>query len=529
MIKSTGTIVVGCAYASGVAAAPWGMDTHTDKSPPPHVLFICVDDLRPQLGCYGNPRMLTPNIDRLAARGTLFERAYCQFAVCGPSRASVLSGMYPEHNGVRDNTGSFRTGVPDLVSLPEHFRMHGYTTIGMGKVFHQMANTDPVSWSQWLDIEGRSYHRPENQAGQERRRQNLAAREAAGETFNAHQRYVLTVGPFSEAAEVEDHFYPDGELAQRAIRALREHRDAESPLFLAVGFLKPHLPFIVPQAYWDLYNPEDFTLPTNGRFPEGAPDWHTHDSFELRGYSDVPKEGPLDESLLRRAMHGYYAACSFIDAQIGIIIDELARQEIDRNTIVVIFGDNGFHLGENNIIGKDTNYEAAAHCPLILSAPFCDDLRAGGLTRATVELIDIYPTLCELAGLPLPAQCDGASLAPLMRDPDCAWPRPAFTMNERLWNSPHAGYAMRTDRYRYIRWLDAGHTLVSEELYDYTLDPHEQRNLVNDPTYGDVLAALRRKFDSESPALTSQSQTSEQKQNECYADTQRARNARVFL
>ncbi|MCF7816407.1 MAG: sulfatase, partial [Kiritimatiellales bacterium] len=365
----------------------------------PNVLFICVDDLRPQLGCYGNAQMKTPNIDRLAGRGFVFDRAYCQFAICGPSRASVLSGMYPEHSGVRDNVRSFRAAMPDAVSLPQYFREQGYQTVGMGKIFHHMANTDPASWSRWEDIPGRGYFLPQNIEDQKKRQQAIAAREAAGEKFTEHQKYVYTVGPFSEAAEADEKLYPDGELAKRAIQVLRAYKDSDQPLFLAVGFLKPHLPLIVPKKYWDLYDPDRLPVPANGSFPEGAPAWHTHDSFELRSYSDVPKNGPVGEAVLRRAIHGYHAASSFADAQVGQVLDELKKLGMESNTVVVLWGDNGFHLGDNGIIGKDTDFEAAAHCPLIVRAPSV----APGRTDRLVELVDIFPTLCELAGLPVPA------------------------------------------------------------------------------------------------------------------------------
>lgn len=467
-----------------LAAASWAAR--------PNILFICVDDLRPQLGCYGNAQMQTPHIDRLAERGVLFERAYCQFAICGPSRASVLSGMYPENNGVQDNSKGFRAALPEVATLPQHFRAHGYETVGMGKIFHHMAATDPASWSRWVDIPGRGYFLPQNIADQKKRQADVAAREAAGDRLTEHQKYVFTVGPFSEAAEADEARYPDGELAGKAVEALRGFQGSDNPWFLAVGFLKPHLPFVVPQKYWDLYDPSDFKLPAVGEFPAGAPAFHTHDSFELRSYSDVPKQGPLNEAILRRSMHGYFAACSFVDAQVGRVLDELEKSGMGKDTVVVLWGDNGFHLGENAIIGKDTNFEAAARCPLIVAAPALAPER----TDRLAELIDIYPTLCGLAGLPVPEQCDGRSL---FAQPSKT---AAFTMNARKWNSPNAGYAMRTDRYRYIRWLDPEGETVAEELYDYSLKPYEVRNLATAPEYKAVLDKLRKQFDEESPLKT---------------------------
>jgi iduronate 2-sulfatase len=457
----------------------------------PNILFICVDDLRTQLGCYGHEQMKTPNIDRLAGQGVLFERAYCQFAICGPSRASVLSGMYPETSGIQDNSKEFRDALPDAVTLMQQFRIHGYETVGMGKIFHHMTATDPASWSRWEEIPGRGYFLPENIAYQKKRRAELAAREAAGETFLPHQKYVLTVGPFSEAADADERLYPDGELASKAVKTLRGFQGSEKPWFLAVGFLKPHLPFIVPKKYWDLYDPETFRLPENGTFPDGSPEWHTHNSFELRSYSDVPQQGPINDDILRRAIHGCYAACSFVDAQIGRVLDELESLKLDKNTVIVVWGDNGFHLGDNGIIGKDTNFEAAARCPLIVRASGMEPQRA----NRPVELVDLYPTLCELAGLPVPPQCDGQNV--FSKAADAA----AFTMNQRKWNNPNGGYAMRTDRYRYIRWLNPEGGTVAEELYDYKQEPYEVRNLATNPEYKTILDKLRKQFDAESPVM----------------------------
>lgn len=457
----------------------------------PNILFICVDDLRPQLGCCGNTQMKTPNMDALAAQGVLFERAYCQFAICGPSRSSVLSGMYPEHSGLKDNAVSFRGKLADGVSLPQYFREEGYHTVGMGKIFHHAANTDPASWDRWVDIKGRGYFLPRNIEDQKKRRANIAAREAAGETFTEHQKYVYTVGPFSEAADADEHLYPDGQLADRSIQVLREVRKDKQPFFLAIGFMKPHLPLVVPKKYWDLYEAKDFELPEMTELPDGSPSYAGHDSFELRSYCDVPKQGPVGDDILRRAIHGYYAGCSFIDAQIGRVLDELTALGLDDNTVVLLWGDHGFHLGEHGIICKDTNYEVAARAPLIIRAPS----EAPDRTDRLVEFVDIFPTLCNLAGLEVPAQCDGQSI---FSEP---WKTAAFTMNERKWNHPNSGYSMRTDRYRYTRWLNPAGETVAEELYDYQKAPEETVNLDSDPEYRSELNKLRRKFDAESPVM----------------------------
>lgn len=454
-----------------------------------NILFICIDDLRPKLGCCEDPVALTPNMDQLAKGGMLFRKAYCQFAICGPSRASVLSGMYPFRSGIQDNVKSFRDALPDRFSLPQYFREKGYHTVGMGKIFHSH-QPDALSWDQWVKIDGSGadYFDPENIQAMRQRRAQVVAREKAGEKFKPWQRRELIIGPFSETAEVSDEKYPDWQLATHAMESLRNLKNSEKPFFVAVGFHKPHLPLVVPKKYWDLYNPRELLVPEELAFPEGAPAWHTHNSFELRGYQDVSKTGPIDEETVRRAVHGYYAACSFVDAQVGRVLDELKRLELDRNTIVVLWGDNGFHLGENGMLCKDTNFEAAAAVPLMLSAP--------GLAPATVdrpvELVGIFPTLCSLAGVPVPDQCDGENLC----SPESGDDAVAFTMNQRKWNSPNVGCSVRADQYRYIRWTAPDGSVVAEELYDYSLGQEEKRNLAAEKEYRKTLKLLRKRLDA---------------------------------
>lgn len=455
----------------------------------PNILLIAVDDLRPQLGAYGNERMITPNMDRLAEEGILFERAYNQFAICGPSRASLLSGMYPQNNGIRDSATPFRSKLPDAVTLPQYFRENGYHTVGMGKIFHHVHDTDPVSWDRWVDFQGRGYFSKENIAIQRKRQAELKAREEAGETFTPHQKFVLTIGPATEAAEADETLYPDGQIAKNAVEVLMEIGPDEEPFFLAVGFLKPHLPLIVPKKYWDLYEPDSFAYPATNELPDGAPTCAGHNSYELRAYSDIPNRGPLGEDIWRRVTHGYHAATSFIDAQIGKILDELEARGLAENTIVILWGDHGFHLGEHGLYCKDTNYELSARSPLILRGPTIGPER----TDRLVEFVDIFPTLCDLAGLDVPAQCEGRSVF--------AGPgkKAAFTMNERLWDHKNTGHSMRTDRYRYVRWVDESGETVAEELYDYEQSPAETDNLADDPAYRDVLERLRADFEAWRP------------------------------
>ena len=492
-------------FAAGVSTA--ALAQNSNGAPALNVLFIVVDDLRTQLGCYGNEQMKTPNIDRLAGQGVVFNRAYCQFALCNASRASVLTGMYSERTGVQDNVVNFRKTAPDgTVSLPQYFRTNGYFTVGMGKVFHTHGkNDEPQSWSRWVDMEGRSYFLPESLAVIKKRQQELADREKNGEKFTDHQKGALTLGPSTEEADVPDAEYPDGMLADMAVKELQACSTNSQPFFLAVGFLKPHLPLIVPKKYWDLYDPEKLPVPENLSFPQGAPSYAVHNSFELRIFSDVPDNGPIPDKIRQRVTHGYYAACSFIDAQVGKVMDELKRLNLDRNTIVIFWGDNGFHLGDVGMFCKDTNYEEATHVPLIISAPqkeYAGEIHKSG---ALVEFVDIFPTLCDLTGLAVPSQCDGKSLTPLLRHPEQQWGKAVFTMNRRNWQHPNAGYAMRTDRYRYVRWMDPAGNAIAEELYDYEKDPNETLNRINSPEDADVVKALRKQFNEESPLLKGRS------------------------
>jgi iduronate 2-sulfatase len=505
--KKTGPAARAVLGLLGLAAATAACDA--EETSKPNVLFIAVDDLRPLLGCYGNVQMKTPHIDRLARQGVLFERAYCQFAACGPTRASVLTGMYPEQNGVFDQVADFRKTAPDVVSLPEHFKENGYMTVGMGKVFHHGHQDSPSSrsWSRWIQSLGPGYQLKSNIDEIKQKRAALEVRKQAGETFSVHQEYILTVGPATEAADVPDSKYPDGMLADAAIKELNTLREQPQPFFLALGFRKPHLPLIVPEKYWDLYDPEKLVPPEPRKAPVGAPLFHPHDSYELRSYGDIPKSGEIPGDIRRRVAHGYYAACSFIDAQVGRVLDELDRLGLSENTVIVLWGDHGFHLGENGIIAKDTNYEASLHAPLIISGPVQQDMSRGGRSKALVEFVDMFPTLCDLAGLPVPEQCAGDSLAPLLKNPAGKIKEAVFSVNRRSWQHDKTGYAMTTDRYRYIRWEDPAGEIASEELYDYEKHPAEVRNLIDNPEYSRTLSKLRKAFDSKRPRPLSKETT----------------------
>ncbi len=328
-----------------------------------NVLFIAVDDLRTELGCYGVKGIQSPRIDQLAARGTVFERAYCQQAVCSPSRTSLLTGCRPDTTKVYDLQTHFRTTIPDVVTLPQQFKQHGYVTRGLGKIFHGGLDDRP-SWSQPPPRVGRPmYALPENKA-------IVAHRKAAvaGQKFDTPSAaYNARTGPAYECAEVPDDTYSDGVIADRAISILREVQ--HQPFFLAVGFLKPHLPFIAPKKYWDLYQREVIPPALNPFPPRDTPKIALSNWGELRAYSDMPSVGPLTENQARTLKHGYYACVSYVDTQIGRVLDELDSLGLRERTVVILWGDHGWKLGEHAMWCKHTNFENDTRAPLICSMP----------------------------------------------------------------------------------------------------------------------------------------------------------------
>ncbi|MFQ6132848.1 MAG: sulfatase [Armatimonadota bacterium] len=429
-----------------------------------NVLFIPVDDLRPQLGCYGHEQMISPNIDRLAASGTAFLRAYCQQAVCAPSRASLLSGCRPDTTRVYDLRTPLRSVMPEVVTLPQHFRNHDYHTVSLGKVYHHGRRDDPPAWSEdpWSPSGAfPGYASPEARALCDRLWEE-GGREG--------QRRSVKGSP-TEAYDAPDNAYADGKLTDKAIEAMRELRDR--PFFLGVGYYKPHLAFCCPQRYWDLYRREEIDLADNPFRPKGAPDIALHNWGELRAYYGIPKQGPVSDEQARELIHGYYACVSFIDAQVGRLMDELEALGLSDKTVVVLWGDHGWNLGEHGLWCKHCNYETSTHSPMIVSVP--GQKAPGGKSEALTEFVDIYPSLCEACGLPTPEHVEGTSFAPLLDDPDREWKTAAFSQYPR--GGGVMGYSMKTDRYRYTEWIRAGEEVVAVELYDHQTDPAENVNI----------------------------------------------------
>jgi arylsulfatase A-like enzyme len=422
----------------------------------PNILFIAVDDLRPELNFYGASHIKSPNIDRLASEGLSFTRAYCNVPVCGASRASLMTGIKPTKNRFVDYNTYAGQDVPGAISIPEHFRDHGYHTISNGKVFHHQDDM-PDSWSEaaWRPdaIEGnwRDYVSAENLA--------------ISETTEDGRAW-----PY-EMSDAGDEAYFDGKIANKTIEDLKKLKNTDQPFFLAVGFLKPHLPFNAPKKYWDLYPEETISLPDNYYVPQNAPKAAIHNFGELRNYYGVPKTGPVSDDMARTLIRGYYACVSYTDAQIGKLLTALDELDLRKNTIVILWGDHGWQLGEHSLWCKHSNFDIAMRVPMTISAPgYKGDISSNSLT----EYIDIYPSLCELAGLELPSQLHGKSFVPLMVNPD-------QKHKDILYSRFVFGESIITDRYLFTEWYDREDQFTGRMLYDHFNDPEENINISEFP------------------------------------------------
>ena len=443
---------------------------------PPDVLFVVADDLRCDLGCYGADHVLSPHLDRLAAGGRLFRRAYCQQAVCNPSRASVMTGLDPWTLGVYDLHTHFRERRKDVLTLPQAFKAAGYHARGIGKVYHNWVQEnrrgDAPSWSvpQMMHYANHSDDVP------------FVGRVPANRTDL----------PKCFDLDVPDEAYFDGRIADLAVAAIEAER--EEPLFLAVGFWKPHSPFNAPAKYWDLYDRQSLPDVATPR-PEGVPDVAMHDGREiLRAFRKRPGKRPTDAEA-RAMRHGYYAAISYLDAQVGKLLDAVERT--GRETVVVFWSDHGYHLGEKTLWAKTSNFELDARVPLIVAGP---GIRPGE-TDALAELCDLYPTLAERCGVDAPADLGGVSLVPVLDDPSASVRDAAFTWHPRpAYVSPGEepdvmGRSVRTDRYRYTQWRTwPDGKVVAEELYDHAADPAESRNAAGDEQLDAFRWRIEREF-----------------------------------
>ena len=451
------------------------------QAEPFNVLFIAIDDLRPVLGCYGDQTAITPNIDRLAKRGALFNRAYCQQAVCCPSRLSLLTGLRPDTIKVWDLNTHFRDAMPKAVTLPQHFKNNGYHTRSIGKILHGggRPSKDPLSWS-----EAPLYDNVRDPKLRYATQNNLQGK--------GHKRTA------SESAEVPDNAYVDGLVCDNAEKALVDLEAQKKTFFLAVGFRKPHLPFSAPKKYWDLYDRKDIPAPVTTGHPDGAPEPAVRSWGELEGYSDIPNNGKLSTAKTQELRHGYYACVSYVDALTGRLLKKLDELNLRDRTVVLLWGDHGFHLGEQGLWTKANNYELSTRVPLILSVP--GQTNPGAKTDALVEFVDLYPTLAQICGLPAPAKVEGISLLPLLQKPDRLWKTAAFSQYPRSFKGNRhrkhgdlMGYAARTKRHRYVEWRNwKTGAIESRELYDHQSDPHETKNLAKKPDQKENLKRLQQ-------------------------------------
>ncbi|MEM0895644.1 MAG: sulfatase [Verrucomicrobiota bacterium] len=452
----------------------------------PDVVMIAADDLRPMLSCYGDPRIKTPHIDRLAARSVLFERAYCQLAKCGPSRLSLMTGLRPTSIQVFGHSGkelaAFRKRRPDAVSMARWFKDRGYVTRSFGKIDHD-------GWQLASDWSAPPF------AGREREMWEIH------DTENPDGRSIIADRwscPVSQHPDVVDTHFFTGRMTEEAIDVY-QNRDDSKPVFLAVGYRRPHLPFTAPKRYHDLYSPDDSWLAENLEPPADSPpmawvnsdgylkgalrlgvkvaenptheDWQSWNGFEMRSYLGVPIQGPIETGLQLELLQSYAACVSYVDSQIGKLLDAIELEK----TIIVFWSDHGWHLGEHSAWGKMTNFEVATRVPLLISAPGI----APGRTRSIAELVDLYPTLCDLTGVAAPAHLQGESLLEVLKQPQQVAETVALSEYPRFQGDYH-GRTIRTNRFRYVQWRKTTTGKIAErELYDHTTDPDETTNIAN--------------------------------------------------
>lgn len=444
-------------------------------SPRYNVLFLVADDMRPELGCYGHPLVQSPHLDRLAAQGLRFNRAYCQEALCNPSRASLLTGLRPETLGVYDLITHFRDQKPEVVTLPQLFKQNGYRSLSVGKIFHVTNGNhdDPESWSEPPWHGPRASARPATNP-------SPAAAKPKSKKKKAITPDRSNTMPFDNP-DCDDDDLIDGQIATQAIAVLNRIKD--QPFFLGVGFHKPHLPFVAPRKYWELYDSQQLQLASNPFLPKDAPALASNNASELRRYKSIPATGAIPDATARQLLQGYYACISYTDAQIGRVLRELDRLGLRDNTIVIFFGDHGYHLGDHGTWNKRTNWETATRAPLLISVP--NQSNRGAVSEALVEFTDLYPTLADLCGLKPPADLEGLSFRPLLENPHADWKQAAFSIYPKKDPElgPVVGRAMRTPQYRLVEWAASESDFKTYELYDELADPEENVNLANAPEY----------------------------------------------
>jgi iduronate 2-sulfatase len=504
-------------------------DASAQKKSKPNVLFIAVDDLKPELGCYGNTIVKTPNIDRLAKMGTVFLSNYCQQAVCGPTRASLMTGLRPDSTKIWDLKTKMRDMNPDVVTLPQYFISQGYMTSGVGKIYHPSCTDkkfDEPSWSiPFIKPTAADYA---NGLGEPAKKhyQDPATKAAILAEVKVDKKEgdgESTTGatkPSSECLDLPDNAYEDGVTALIAKKSIITLSKEKKPFFFAVGFHKPHLPFVSPKKYWDLYKREDMPIAEFQEHAKNEVFLAYESSGELRNYTDIPAFTSSTKESLRAGLkiekqkelvHAYYAAISYIDAQVGLLLNTLDSLGELNNTVIVLWGDHGWHLGDHDMWGKHTNFEQATRAPLIFAAP---GMKAG-TTKSLAEHLDVFPTLCDLSNLEIPKFLQGKSLKPIMQNKTAVVNEYAMSQYPRNLPKEEAsklgyanrklmGYSIRTDRYRYTIWLNnnfrsttdvySDDRVYAKEFYDYQKDPLEKVNVADDASYKKAVKEVHEKM-----------------------------------
>lgn len=432
-----------------------------------NVLFIAVDDMNNDLGCYGHPLVHSPNIDRLAKAGTTFDRAYCQFPLCSPSRTSLMTGLRPDTTTVYNLRKHFRDVLPDVVTLPQAFEQQGYFTARVGKIYH-FGNPGQIG-TNGLDDEA-SWQTRINPSGRDKDEENLIINHTPKRGLGSSLSFL--------AAEGTDEEQTDGMVATEAIRLMKENKDR--PFFIAAGFYRPHCPYVAPKKYFDLYPMQDVPLWAND-FPEvkTAPDLAFASNRPWPWLGASPKQ-------LREAQQAYWATITFVDTQVGRLLDAVDRLGLSENTVVVFWSDHGYHFGDHGLVMKQSLFERSARVPLIVAAP--GQKEKGTHSGRTVELVDLYPTLTQLCDVPAPQGLHGESLVPLLNNPDAPWTKPALTQTNRGKNG--MGYSLRNERYRIVRWANG-----QQQLYDYQNDPEEKQNLAQSQEHQELLKQLQQQLE----------------------------------
>lgn len=479
-----------------------------------NVLFIIIDDLKPLIYEYGENQMITPHLDDLTETSVAFTNAHCQQAVCAPSRVSFMTGMRPDHTKVWDLKTRMRDMNPDILTIPQYFKQNGYETAGMGKVLHGAKKNDRRSWTidfvEDIDLDyaegfnipaNFKYQNPEIQRVYLEMKGNYSGDPMSDKVWLAVNREFKRRGinPSTECLDVPDDAYADGALVSKSVELMRDFQKKERPFFIAVGFHKPHLPFVAPKKYWDLYDRDKIELAEFQQRAEDSPALAYHTFGELKNYSDIKgnlnENGAINETKQRELIHGYYASVSYVDAQVGKLMDYLKSSGLDKTTTVVLVGDHGWHLGDHGLWNKHSNFEQATRTPLIVQSP---KYNLSHQDNSPVELIDIFPTLCELSGLETPNHLHGKSLVPIVSGNQSKVKSFAISQYPR---GSRMGYAIRSDRFRYIEWYEGDFNdrtehdeskIVAQELYDYQEDPLETKNWVNEESLSAVLLELQQ-------------------------------------